>query len=1022
MTALSTWIVDRNNDGYPDDISARICLDLPESVADRAFWATLLDLTAVAGVQVSALPLPLVHPTLDAQLPEGADRIVIKAREDLLAYGAETLNHSPRSLPDELANHCLTRFLTTEGALGDDDGDLVADSTRISFELPATMPADVGAALANLAARIGLESSGVTLPLVGSGGVRFIVRPDSTEPALTSTKHGWLATGKAAGLADLLNKVAAQWPHITAPETGGVSSALGWLRRTLTDEEPGQAADSELVWQLQWSARWEIDQLWTTFIDELLPQLGPSLPLKLTVLASEPLETRNQLVQRIRMELQQRGFAGIEIESICSFKSGLSWLREVVIPAIRQLPVAHVEIRYRRFPASENTLDAHTRWLQELFPANEILAAELQLPLDAVDIVEGDGEIFEATAFNVDGEPLRSWTFSPLHLTLPFVEAIPDSGTVCVTTGGFIATQGTDRIEITVPTDLERFWLFWQGEVMPRVLAEIDQRGGPRSALQPFFSRLECEVTLSEPNSRIGIREENDSAAEALHEDIYFNTLDAIEMYGERQTGERTSAPGAVIPIVRVQPGITPHATVSLRQAPQRSELPYPDLGVTGLRLLGDEFLLDITTADGDSASLERLIELAQRPAPSGPSIPAQIQIGDQPMVLRLPLPALIQPDETPATAPPMDVNLHGEDVLRWASTLAAFPEVTGWIEDRSYEGRPVIAIALTSPAPDRLRSPAKLSAMKPTCLIVARHHANEISSTNAALKLAHLCATDPTWRKLLDRLNIIILPYENPDGAALHARLAGDPAARNWKHHPARYNALGYEFSQDFFNPNTRYGESRVRPAIWRRWLPDVVVDNHGVPSHEWVQPFAGFGSPPRFRVSYWIPQALLYGIIGYVDDDRYPEHKQAAIALRDAVSAAMHDTDIGQLNEVIGASYRFWGRERDPGRFPGEFHNGMLWHITGSPANPEGRGFASRFPSTTVLSWVTEVNDETADGAHLERTARAHLLANAAMLDLMAGTAVLPRLQRLENNDGTVTYQVTRKRPLALGSDVSE
>src|SRR5690606_35132447 len=167
-----------------------------------------------------------------------------------------------------------------------------------------------------------------------------------------------------------------------------------------------------------------------------------------------------------------------------------------------------------------------------------------------------------------------------------------------------------------------------------------------------------------------------------------------------------------------------------------------------------------------------------------------------------------------------------------------------------------------------------------------------------------------------------------NPDGAALHARLTSDPAARNWKHHPARYNALGTEFSQAVFDRNTRFGESRVRPAPWRRFLPDAIVDSHGVPSHEWVQPFAGFGSPPRFRVSYWIPQALLYGIIGYVESDDFPEHRAMALALRDAVSNAVRETDIGALNDEIGRSYRSWGQERDPDRFPGEFHNGMLWH----------------------------------------------------------------------------------------------
>jgi hypothetical protein len=325
------------------------------------------------------------------------------------------------------------------------------------------------------------------------------------------------------------------------------------------------------------------------------------------------------------------------------------------------------------------------------------------------------------------------------------------------------------------------------------------------------------------------------------------------------------------------------------------------------------------------------------------------------------------------------------------------------------------VALALAAPTPGRLASTTKAAIFKPTHLIVARHHANEISSTNAAFQLAWLTATDLDWRRYLDRVNVVMLPYENPDGAALHARLASYPEARTWKHHPARYNALGYEFGEAHFDPDTRFGEARARTALWRRWPADVVVDNHGVPSHEWVQPFAGFGSPPRFPMSYWIVQALLYGIVRYVDDADYLEHKAAALALRDAVSAIVRETDIGDWNRVYGESYRFWGQSRLPERFPGEFHDDMLWHISTGSADPAGRGFAARYPKTTVLSWVTEVNDETAEGEHLERVARAHLLANRATLDLL--TAAAPPLQqtRIDDND-TFTLRVGRDRPLQL------
>jgi hypothetical protein len=365
---------------------------------------------------------------------------------------------------------------------------------------------------------------------------------------------------------------------------------------------------------------------------------------------------------------------------------------------------------------------------------------------------------------------------------------------------------------------------------------------------------------------------------------------------------------------------------------------------------------------------------------------------------------------------PPMDENIWGDAVTTLAAELGTLPEMTAWVEDWSYQGRPIPALSLAAPVGGRLHSSLKASILKPTHLIVARHHANEISSTNAAFKLASLCVSDPEWRHYLDRVNVVILPYENPDGAALHAMLSSFPEARTWKHHPARYNALGFEFSEDAFNRNTRFGESRVRTALWRRWLPDVVVDNHGVPSHEWVQPFAGYGSPPRFPVSYWIVQALLYGIASYAEESA--AQREAVEALRDAVSAKVRDTDVGVWNQLYGESYRFWGQSRLPERFPGRFHDDMLWHIRHAPADPGGRGYQMRYPQTTILNWVTEVNDETAEGEHLDRVARAHLLANQATLELLydASSATPPR--RIDHGDGTFTLRVGRDRPLRLGS----
>jgi hypothetical protein len=1024
MPGFEEVLIDRNGDGLFDDATARFLIAPEGGSASPQFWGALFDMAARIGLEAQALPLPLfVGPSA---APEAGDvRLVdLRTEGDIRSLDVPFAGRDAEGEPHEAAqpSACLLDLFTLNGMLTDRNGDLLPDATRVTFDLPESLSVEVGAALANLAVRIGLETGGVTLPLVGGGPHPLRVRIGDGPARFAAAGEGWLVEGDSDSVARLVDGMAAHWPRYGQPDTAGAAYGVAWFGRALAGDAPGSRRSGAPRWEVQWSAAPETQRLLEAVERSLVPRMAGQGAVEVVAYACEPPAERRKLAEAIRRRLGRAGAIEPRVTVLSAFKVGLSWLREVVLPDLQGRDVSRLEIIYRRFEPETGTdhLDLSIRWLQELFPGNEIAARELGIPVEAIEFVETSDEgshAFSAFAYDGDDERLGAWECDLLWRTMPFLPHAPQAGRVTVTTGGFIARVGAETLRVPVETDLERFWQFWQGDVVGRLVREIEADGGFLAGRQPFFGSLEVDVWLSAPNEQLGVREQNDSAAEALHEDIYFNTLDTIEVLGLRAGGEKTSAPGPVVPIVHVVPGVTPHAIARLRDAPSRTAASAP-LRVAALGLAGDELVARIEPTDNESFDVPASLEEAGVPAHDveAPGFQALIAGKDGEHRVRLPLPRVLDQGSNDESRPPMDVNIHGEAVLEWAGKLAALPEAAAWIEDYSYQGRPIAAMALRSPAPGRVWSSAKLSLLKPTALIVARHHANEISSTNAALRLAYLCSTEPEWSNLLKRVNIVLIPYENADGAALHARLSSVPGAETWKHHPARYNALGHEFSEDFLRTGSPFGESRVRPAIWRRWLPDALVDNHGVPSHEWVQPFAGFGSPPRFRVSYWIPQALIYGIVRYVDDERYPEHQRAALALRDAVSAAIRDTDIGDMNREIGASYRVWGQSREPERFPGEFHGDMLWHISTGEVDLESRGFNTRFPATTALSWVTEVNDETATGAHLEIVARAHLLANRAMLDLLVAAA--PELVRARLvEDGRTTLRIGRRRPLNLG-----
>ena len=279
---------------------------------------------------------------------------------------------------------------------------------------------------------------------------------------------------------------------------------------------------------------------------------------------------------------------------------------------------------------------------------------------------------------------------------------------------------------------------------------------------------------------------------------------------------------------------------------------------------------------------------------------------------------------------------------------------------------------------------------------------------------MAHAAVTDPAQQQWLKQVNLVFLPMENPDGAALHYTLMAEHP--RWKHHAARFNAAGQEFSRDHFDPNTPFGEARFRRETWLRWLPDAIVDNHGVPSHEWCQPFAGYTTPPRFRVCYHVVQAMLYGIIAFPDDPALPHLRQAAHALRGAVAQAVRATPwLHQRNQYWLAHYHRYGHDWLPDLSPVDLHDDMLFFYQG--ANPAHlsetrRNFAMRYPQITLLDWITEVPDETAQGDYLAECAEAHRVANQAMIELLAASAA-PVTRTVEQHaDGRIHLRLQRER----------
>jgi hypothetical protein len=77
------------------------------------------------------------------------------------------------------------------------------------------------------------------------------------------------------------------------------------------------------------------------------------------------------------------------------------------------------------------------------------------------------------------------------------------------------------------------------------------QDGRPSPANAPYFDEFRVELALSEPDYRIGIDEEVISSLEALHEDIYFETLTLFDLIGGRYGVGNLNHAGRMLPWIR---------------------------------------------------------------------------------------------------------------------------------------------------------------------------------------------------------------------------------------------------------------------------------------------------------------------------------------------------------------------------------------------------------------------------------------------------------------------------------------
>ena len=812
------------------------------------------------------------------------------------------------------------------------------------------------------------------------------------------------------------------------------------------------------VYEKNYEFPWEKEEFERILEEKVYPCLNPGDVLAVEGALSEDQAVRDELRRGILARAEAAGARVDHCRVICAYKQGYSWIRESVLPSLEGKETSRVEIAFTPFlpegveerdeengalPSYNNVgagdpdawYDLAIRPLQELYPVRDEIERVLGIERDAVSFTRRDGEEFSFLfrAWDREGRQICRETYRTEYAERPFLDAFPEMGKVHPFTGYVRAwINGTKVLDERIRTDLEQIWDVFQANVLPECTAYLESRHpeGIRAKDQPLFSRLELDVEASEPDERLDSREDLFSSLDALHEDFYFVGSDYFKNYGLKKTGELLDAPGLILPVIKKREG-RPKFRAALydrtadgfcvkcgeerslfiksvtreegkKVVTLRSDAPgewletlcgliSEGLSETCRHLSGVDLLRFETEESGSAGS--RIFEAV---IPRWKAGEKDLKITDIDL---------------------MENRLIGYDeYMEIIRKLKRVPGISVYRAALSYEGREIYAIELAARGEGYVSRTKRLT-MHPSMLINARHHANEVSSTNGLLILLKKILTEKKYEDLSDRLNLILVPMENVDGTAIHYELQKENPY--WKLHVARFNAVGKEFYNEYFHDDTIHTEANCFTKLWKKALPDIVVDDHGVPTHEWEQQFSGYTSPSY--KGFWLPRSLLYGYFWYVSDEKYRSNYAVNKALEEVVADAVGaDPETARWNREWADQFETYAHAWMPGLFPADYYKGMINYWIPYESDPNHRYPSIRFPWITTVAYTSEVADETAQGEYLNLCARTHVAADEAAIRMLTdqSTCVMEDTCLLDGDE--MTLALIRKRPVVI--DIKE
>lgn len=955
----------------------------------------------------------------------------------------------------------------------DRDRDGLADDVDCRFLLPQEMELSLCRAACDLAARLGMETAGIRYPLTAEeddGASSLIVfRGGGVPPALIleqeTPRKRVVLEGCGPDLETFAAQLAQTFPlardnlrlvDVTRRLEGALSlknadGQAAWLEaqgmeaallsadadlEKFCTRWPGTEFhhfnDPSLREERTYSIPWEVETA-QGLLSEVCAQLRPGDRVELRGALGQDRPERETLVRNFCREAAQQGARVERADIVCAFKPGLSWLEESFAPTaarvggtrrvvVRFHPHQRTAVTYGQEAFDWTEIDRKVgkppRWLQELYPADELMADILGISRDDVFFEAYPGALdatYEALALDQEGRCLLRDTWTVRTHARPYLDALPQLGPALNTTGFLQAlVNGEPVLDTRVVTDCEAIWDVFQSELISW-LRETAEAKGLRAENQPFFSCLELEIGLGGPERRLNTRNDHISIGEALEDNLHQAAHLFFMCWGRTALKENLDAPGLVLPRIRIRPGRPTLRAALYLPWGDRPSFPAGEsrCRCSRVSLQAGRLQLEMDCEADPSPALPALAKLTGEGFTDLSRLLADygsLVLSAPDQRWEIPLPEV---EPAPPSLDIRDIDLMPDrpigydDYRRIMLQLARVPGLQVYPVGWSYQGRTVYALEPESRRQGYVSRVKRLQ-YHPVVLINGRHHANEVSATNAIFAFIRELVTNRQYQDVGEELNLVFLPMENVDGAALHDTLQKEHPC--WEHRVSYATPQGADLMSYYFRPSAVCPEAGAFTRLAESLLPDAFIDLHGVPHHELTQQFDQLTG----YKGLWLPRTPLCAFYFHIDDARFASNRDLSLAWKAAVDRQYAQwTAFASLSEEYEQRFTKYAWGGIDESYPCKRSGPMLDYWVPSLYNARHPYPTISRPWTFSVMFTAEAADETAHGPWLQFCAQAHLAHVRAGVALMRSARVVME-DIVSAADGRGQIKYLRCRPV--------